>query len=80
MDEETKKIEEKEGMVAEEKKKPESDFKKEKKKRNLSWKFLLPFGTIWLIIFNNSIFALVGTISVIMGIIDLGRMFFKKNK
>ena len=43
-------------------------------KQLLSWKFLLPFGIIWLIIFDNSF---IGQISLLIGIIDGMRIIFK---
>lgn len=47
-------------------------------KQTLSWKFLIPFGIVWVLIFNNSVLALIGTISFLLGLVDLGRQIFKK--
>lgn len=46
----------------------------------LSWKVLIPFGVIWLAIFNNSALALVGTIALLFGIIDGIRAYLNSRK
>lgn len=43
----------------------------------LSWKFLIPFGIIWLLLAQGGSLALIGTISLFMGVIDAIRQLFK---